>query len=226
MRVSIHQPDYLPWIPFFHKIKWADVFVLLDNAQYGKNKYHNRNRVRTAQGWTFLSIPISHSSYGTPICDVSLPPDGAWRRKHLRTIELSYTRAGAFGEYIGFLRELYETSWSRLVDLNERIIRFLSSAFGLEAKIMRSSDLSLDPGLRGTRRLVEIVKTLGGSHYLSGPSGQRYLDVSLFEREGIGIEFQEYVPCTYRQLHGEFIPGLSAIDLLLNEGGRRGGDFI
>lgn len=218
MRVSIHQPDYLPWLPYFNKIKNVDIFVFLDCAQYSKNKFHNRNKIRTSQGWVYLTIPIPRDQYEKKIFEVALPKNRDWRRKHWKSILISYSRAPYFKEYKDFFENIYQSEFEYLADLNIEIIKYLKDRFNFSARFVCESELKINKELKGSERLLAILKELKANYYLSGSSGRRYLDLSLFEKENIQVEFQEYKHPVYSQLFGKFIPGLSAIDLLFNCG--------
>ena len=218
MIVSIHQPDHLPWLPYFDKVKRSDTFVILDEAQYVKNKFMNRNRVRTSDGWTYITIPIEHGEHFKRIRDVRLPTSSDWRKKILRTLEMNYSRAPFFLMYRSFFDELYRADITHLSELNITIIRYLTEVFDMNAQLVRASDLPLDHKLKGTEWLISILNYLGATNYISGPSGRQYLDLRQFERESIKVEFQQYEHRVYTQRFPGFVPGLSAADLLFNCG--------
>jgi hypothetical protein len=222
MRVSIHQPDYLPWLAYFDKMKRTDVFVFLDCAQYTKNKFQNRNKIKTGQGWTYLTIPISRDQYFRKIVEITLPEDRSWQRKHWKSISVSYSRAPYFKDYKDFFEKIYQSEHQFLADFNIEIIKYLKDQFSFQNQFVRESELEIDKELKGPGKLLAILKELKADYYLSGPSGKKYLDLSLFEQAGIEVEFQNYQHPEYPQLFGEFIPGLSAIDLLFNCGSEAG----
>lgn len=218
MKVSIHQPNYLPWLAFFDKIKKVDIFVLLDDVQYEKNGFQNRNKIKVPGGWIYLTIPIPRSEYFKKISDVRLPVSDQWQKDHWKSIQMAYSRSSYFNKYKDFFDGIYRTRYQFLTEINIKIIQYLSDVLKFRTKILRESDLDIDPKLKSTDRLIQILKTVGASYYLSGPSGKKYLDLDKFKRENIEIEFQDYNHPIYHQLFGNFIPGLSVIDLLFNEG--------
>lgn len=219
MNVCIHQPNYLPYIGFFNKIKNTEFYVLFDVAQYEKNNFHNRNQIRTENGSMYLTIPIlSKDCYLKRICDVELPPDNKWREKHWKSIEANYAKSDYFDSYKDPLKKIYQTNFTKLVDLNEEIIRFLINEFGLESTVVRSTDLGLDENLKSTDLLINILKELNATSYLSGPSGKNYLLESTFEKEGIKLEYQNFIHPEYRQRFNGFLKNMAAIDLLFNIG--------
>lgn len=223
--VTIHQPNYIPWLGFFAKIKAADTFVILDTVEYTKNSVINRNKIRIREGDCFLTIPIEKKYHSGRIIDVRLPADDKWKRNHWSTIEANYGKADFFGEYKDDLKAIYEKEYGFLWQINEELIRYLLDKLGVEREIVKASELSLDPELRKTSLLVEILKKVGGDKYLSGPSGRDYLEMDKFKEEKIEVEFFSFRHPEYKQRYPGFVPNLSAIDLLLNVG-EGSGDLI
>ena len=215
--VVVLQPGYLPWLGFFDQLRRADVFVYYDDVQYDKHGWRNRNRIKTQNGPLWLTVPVRHSG-GTflRILDVEIDARTPWARKHVSSIRQAYARAPFLSTYLPVLEELLQRKWERLVDLDIECAGLMAEWFGLRRRIERSSAL----GVAGDRseRLVHLCRRFGATRYLSGDAARDYLDVPLFERNGIRVEWEEYVHPTYPQLHGEFIPYLSALDLLLNCG--------
>jgi hypothetical protein len=227
MIASIHQPNYLPYIGFFNKIKSSDIFVILDIAQYVKNDFHNRNRIKGPSGEFWLTIPIhSKECYLKRIIDVPLPQDNRWAVKHLRSISQSYKKAPYYDKYIGFFEKLYMNPPNRLAELNERIILFLLKCFNIKTKIIKASELNLPPDLKSTEMLIEILKKIRADIYISGKGREgkkHYLDEELMKKEGIKIKYHDFQHPIYNQLYNGFIKNLSAIDLLFNCGEKAGG---
>jgi hypothetical protein len=216
MKVGIHQLHYLPWLRYFDKIHHSDVFVVLDDIQFSKNGWQNRNRVKTAAGATLLTVPVLMHARQR-LDEVCIDSRSAWRRKHWTTIEQNYRRSPYFAEYAGRLRSIYDGDWRRLNDLNRHMLRFFLDALGITTPVVYSSELRV-PGT-ATRRLVNLVKAAGGDTYVTGAYAlDTYLDATLLAQEGIALEIQEWQPPVYPQLHGEFIPDLSVLDLVMNCG--------
>ena len=217
--VAVLQPGYLPWLGFFDQLRRADVFVYYDDVQYDKHGWRNRNRIKTQNGPLWLTVPVKASSGGAappPIIDVEIDGRTPWARKHVESIRQAYTRAPHLSRYLPAIEELLQRQWERLVDLDLACASLMAGWFGLQRRVERSSML----GIAGDRseRLVAICRHFGASRYVSGDAAKTYLDVSLFEQAGIQVEWQQYAHPTYPQLHGGFVPHLSALDLILNCG--------
>ncbi|HEV2358597.1 MAG TPA: WbqC family protein [bacterium] len=218
MIVAIHQPHYLPWLRYIDKIARSDVFVLLDDAAYTKNGWQNRNKIKCAQGWMYLTVPVV-DAFGKRISDVCINNQERWREKHWMAIRTNYARAPFLHLYQPALADIYAAQWPRLVDLSEHVLAWLVSVLGIRTRIVRSSDLGISG--RGTQRIVDICAALGATTYLTGDyAADNHLDAPLFEGRGIEVGLQGWECRTYRQQHMRlgFVPDLSIIDLLFNEG--------
>lgn len=215
---GIHQPHYLPWLRYFEKMARPDVFIVLDNIQYNKNGWQNRNRIKTAAGATLLTVPILEK-YQQPLHEVRIDNTAPWRKKHWRTIEQAYRKAPFFDAYAAFLADTYARPWEFLNDLNRHLLDFFVQALGITTRIVCASELNV-PG-EATERLVNLVRAVGGGTYYSGAYAlDVYLDAAAMERAGIALKLQEWHAPVYAQLHGPFIPDLSVLDLLMNCGPR------
>jgi len=213
--LAVLQPGYLPWLGFFDQLRRVDVFVYYDDVQYDTHGWRNRNRVKTQHGAQWLTVPVRHS--GQPrILDVEIDGRTAWARKHVATIRQAYARAPYLERYLPGLEELLHRKWERLIDLDMACAGLLAEWLGVSPRIERSSQL----GIAGERseRLLAICRHFGAARYVSGDAARDYLDLALFAGHGIDVEWQQYAHPTYPQLHGEFVPYLSAIDLVLNCG--------
>jgi hypothetical protein len=217
MQVAIHQPQYLPWLGYFDKIDQSDLFVILDNVQFKKNEWQNRNKIKTAQGWQWLTVPVLHQSR-EKIGDVRINNKVDWKRKHLHALQTNYHRSPYFRDYYPFFEGLYKKDWLALSLLNCTIIEYLTETLGMKRKMVLSSQMKLrdDP----TGRLIDICKVVGADTYLTGKGGENYLALDRFEEASIKIIFQSFQPPVYPQLYGSFEPALSVIDLLFNCGPR------
>lgn len=216
MRVGIHQLHYLPWLRYFDKIARSDVFIVLDNIQYNKNGWQNRNRIKTAGGSTLLTVPV-FGHHGQRLDEVRIDTSVPWARKHGRSIEQAYRKAPFFAEHEAFLRETYRRPWEHLNDLNSYMLDYFIAALGIRTRIVRSSVLEV-PGT-ATERLANLIRAVGGTHYYSGAYAlDAYLDISTLEQAGIGLELQEWSAPVYPQGHGDFVADLSILDLVLNCG--------
>ena len=215
--VVVLQPSYLPWLGYFDQLFKSDVFVLYDDVQYDKHGWRNRNRIKSRDGIQWLTVPVLTRGQGRPTNrDVRIDARTPWGRKHLRALETSYARAPAFGEVLGRIEPVLVRQWDRLVDVNMALLETLCGLLGLTREIRLSSELGI-PGER-TERLVAICQALGAERYLTGDSARDYVDEARFAAHGIALEYHHYTHPVYRQLHGEFIPYLSVVDLLMNHG--------
>jgi hypothetical protein len=220
MKVAIHQPHYLPWLGYFAKWAAADRFIFLDTVQYEKNGWQNRNRVKTPAGPRWLTVPV-HAHLGTPIRDVTIDTTQPWRERHLRAIEQAYAKAPHLPPYYSALGAFYRTDWDRLAPLAVASASWLGQALGVATPVALASELGVEaagPPDDATARLVALCRAVGADRYLAGQDGARYLDARQFAAAGIAVEVQRYVHPVYAQLHGEFAPFLSTVDLLLTHG--------
>lgn len=217
MIVGIHQPNYIPWIGFFHKMHRSDVFVLLDTAPYTKNGYQNRCMIKGPQGAFWLTVPVlTKGRSGQLTKDVDINNSAKWRDKHWKSILQNYSKARCFQQHSDFFEGLYEREWSRLVDINETIITHIVQELGIQTRLISASTLQVSGG--GSELLLSICKSIGADTYLSGPSGKRYLNQQRFEEEAILLRYHDFHHPTYDQLGSAFVQGLSVIDLIFNHG--------
>jgi len=216
VKVAIHQPQYLPWLGHFAKLAAADCWIFLDTVQYEKNGWQNRNRIKTPRGAQWLTVPVQ-ARLGTLIREVVIDPVQPWGRKHAEALRANYARAPYFARYFPELERLLARPWRLLADLNVEATRFLSEALGLSRRMVRASDLAAAPA-DPTARLLELCRAVGGDTYLAGQDGARYMALDQFRASGVAVWAQEYEHPTYAQLHGDFLPFLSVVDLLLNHG--------
>jgi len=218
MIVSINQPAYLPWLGYFERIASSDLHIVLDHVQFEKNSMTNRNKVRTLHDWTWLSIPVSSKGkFGNlAINSLATANHSNWQKKHWNTLKGSYAKAPFFKEYSRFLEDLYNKDWELIAPLIEEITKFLLKELEIDTRIINSSSLS--PTETKSELILELCKNVGASTYLSGALGKNYLDIQQFERNGIKVKFQDYQHPTYNQIHEGFLPYMSTVDLLFNEG--------
>lgn len=225
LRVAIHQVNYLPWIGFFSKIASADMYVVLDTAAYTRGSWINRNRIKVPPNRVvYLTIPIPRKFKGVPIKDVELPNDRKWAKNHWITIRVSYSRADYFDSYKDFFRRIYIDAqvgkYTRLAEFNWQIVAYILKALDINVDVVWASELNLPSGLKKTDLLIAILETVGADVYISGIGGKKYLEEHKFDEHGIKLVYHKFKCPRYRQLWGEFVPNLSAIDLLFNEGER------
>lgn len=217
MRVGIHQPMYLPWLGLFDRIHRCDLFVLLDNVPYSKNYFLNRNKIKIKGGFTWLTVPVlTKGNFGQLIKDVEIDNTDKWKERHWKSIYFSYKKAAYFSKYADFFENIYNREWTKLAELNEELLNYISESLRIKTPIIRASTLNADG--KKEELILNICKELKADEYLSGPDGKNYLNMELWEKNNIHVDFQQYVHPTYPQLFGDFIPNLSSIDLLFNCG--------
>jgi hypothetical protein len=215
--VAIHQPSYLVWPPFVEKMQRADLFLYLDDAEYSKNSEINRNRVLSAAGPLWLTIP-ANAALGMRINEVRLP-DVQWKSKHWKTICNCYARAPHFTPPLReALEEIYRTAGDRLLDVNLAFTELLREWIGIHTPAMLTSTLGVHT--RSSARILDLCRAVGADRYLSGPAGLDYLDLDSFERAGIEVLVQNYQHSAYPQQfrHPEFVSRLSVLDMFFNLG--------
>lgn len=219
MKCAIHQPQFLPWLGYLHKIGSVDVFVFLDNVQFKKNEFQNRNRIRIENRPGWITVPVSFK-FGDTLRATAIADDPKWRRKMCSTIEQNYGRAPYFKKYGPELIELLGREWDNLADLNQAATEWLAGCFEINTRMLVCSempDFSPDP----TQRLIDICRHVEADTYLSGAGGRDYLNEASFEKAGIKLEFQNFLHPVYPQCYNEssvFIAHLSSIDALFNCG--------
>ena len=213
--VSIRQPGYLPNIGFFQKLMASDVFVYLDDVGYGSERWDNRNKIRSDKEFMFLTVPIVRKTKSI-LNQILIADNIDWKKKHLRSINLHYSKAPYFNTYWDNLESILEKKWIKLYELNLALIEWIKSELGIETQTINSSDLGINK--IGNEKLLGICEKLNATTYLSGKMGKNYLDENAFLKKNINVAYDNFEHPTYTQIHGNFIPNMSIIDLLFNEG--------
>jgi len=220
MLVGIHQPHYLPWLRYVEKIARSDVFIVLDDVDYEKGGHQNRNRIKTAHGALQLTVPVRRSLQ-RPIPEIEIDVRSRWQEKHRTALEQSYRQASYWERYWPALAGIWEREWSHLAELNRAMLEALLPLFGITTPVVYSSTIPVRG--QSTRRLAELCRAVGGDAYLSGANAvDTYLDDGVLREAGIRLVRQEWEAPVYRQLYPRagFVPDLSVLDLLMNEGPR------
>jgi WbqC-like protein family len=216
VKVAIHQPQYLPWLGYVAKWAAADLLIVLDTVQYEKNGWQNRNRIKTAGGARWLTVPV-RVRLGTRIADVALDCEQPWASRHLRALEHAYADAPYWRVHRDALMTLYEPAWDRLSPVAVASATWLGRALGVGTPVRLASSLAVDDD-DPTGRLIALCRAVGADTYLAGGHGARYLDGTRFAEAGIRVLYQSYSHPVYAQQHGDFVPFLSTLDLLLMHG--------
>ncbi len=225
MKLAIIQPSYIPWRGYFHQIYKADVFLFYDDVQYDKHGWRNRNRVKTANGTIWLTIPVAARGNvveRTPINEIRCASKD-WKRKHWATLRQAYARAPYFERYAPSLESFYARDESRLAELTIELTGMLARELGIaRTRLVRSSGLKGIEGA-GTDRLIALLGALGADHFISGPSARSYIDEQKLDAAGVTLEYMRYDYPEYEQLHPPYDPYVSILDLLFMQGERAGG---
>lgn len=223
--VAIHQPEHLPWLGFFHKMSQADEFIILDNVQFRKNYYQNRNKIRTRTGWQWLTVPIEKHLLTTQIRHVTIKNNIEWGITNLNRIHANYCMAPFFSSFFEEIKELFSPKNDSLAVLNVQLIKFLQKEMDIPTPIRLASTILDNPGIGGTNVTLNLCKAVDADIYLSGVGGREYLDTNAYSHEGIKVIFQNFHHPEYSQCFEPFIPAMSVIDLLMNHG-EKSGDIL
>ena len=221
MIVSVHQPQYIPWLGFFDKIAKSGAFVFLDQVQYKEREFQNRNKICAKNKCIWLSVPvISKGKSRQLIGEVKIDNTFPWRRQHLNSLKAWYANTPHFKDYFGFFEAVYSRDWDKLVDLNVHIIKYILSELSISTPIYFESELRISA--QSTDRIIALCKKLNADTYLSGAGGKQYLEENKFIEAKIKLAYQSFSHPVYRQ-HlrpegEEFMGQLSILDLLFNEG--------
>ncbi|MCB0359048.1 MAG: WbqC family protein, partial [Bdellovibrionales bacterium] len=218
--VVVLQSSYLPWRGYFDLIRRADHFVFLDNVQFTRQDWRTRNRIKTAQGLQWLSVPVLwRGHHRDKISQILIDNSSNWNQKHLRSLEQAYAHAPYLAETLNLLRPFYEQPPERLSVLNQTLTQAIWSYLsdGEEKQFLDASDFEPLPS-DANERLIAICRRLDAGAYLSGPAARAYLDMPRWEEEAIDVRFIEYNYTEYPQLHGAFEPTVSIVDVMANLG--------
>ena len=214
--LTAHQPVYLPWLGLFHKIALADVFCLFDIVQYQRKDFNNRNKIKTSVDSIWLTVPVKSSGrLNSIITDIEIINDG-WHKKHLKSIELNYKKTPYFDQYYYDLKKILDTSYQYLVDLNFDILVYLLNALNIDTKTVKASDY-LFKGVK-SELVLDMCIQLNADIYIFGENGKNYANIDTFTSSGVDPYFQAYNHPVYNQAKGRFMPYMSVLDLLFNEG--------
>jgi len=213
--IGILQPGYLPWLGFFEQVYRSDIFVIYDDVQYDKHGWRNRNRIKNANGFQWLTVPVRASAKPL-VKDTQIANEHHWQKKHIAALQMAYSRAPYFEHYFSKMSHILSQEWVYLIDLDVALMEYLMSELGLKRELVFASDLNVAG--EQTERLVKMCQALDATRFYEGAAGKNYIDNHLFEAANITLEYQEYEHPTYNQLFGEFVPYLSVVDLLFNHG--------
>jgi hypothetical protein len=216
--VAIHQPNFLPWIGYFHKINEAEDFVLLDDVQYVKQSPSSRNFIKNKNGEKYLLVlPVKKKNYTEKnYNEIEIDYAQPWQKKHLNIIKDSYFHSLSFKEIFSFIENIYSQKFENLASLNIAFIEQICKFLEIKTNIILSSELAISPECIKNERNIAICKQLHATHYLSGIGAKKYNQEILFHQNNLKLIYQNYTPIIYAQINGTFIPNLSIIDYLFN----------
>tara|TARA_R110000868_G_scaffold409484_2_gene695068 strand:- start:2844 stop:3542 length:699 start_codon:yes stop_codon:yes gene_type:complete len=218
MVTSIHQPNYIPWLGFFHKVLLSDTYVVFDDVQFPRGKdFANRNQIKTNNGTLWLTATVLRKEDLKPWNQVEINNNG-WIEKHLVNLEAFYKKTTYYKDYYPALNEIYLKKHNLLIDLNLDLIKYFLTVLDKKVDIVLSSSIPTE--LKGMDKILHILKTLNTTEYVSGDGegSKRYIDEDLFKQSNIELVWQNYKHPTYKQQFGEFSPYMSIVDLIFNEG--------
>jgi WbqC-like protein family len=216
--VVISQPMFFPWVGMFEQMRLADAYVHLDDAQYSKGSFTNRVQIKTSHGPLWLTVPLKDVSLGALIMEAPLDDRRDWRKTHLSTLSQAYARSPFKNEMLDLVQQVYAQPAGTICDLAIASMTAIHGYFRFPkpTETCFSSRLNI-PG-RSSTRVLDLVRALGGSVYVTGHGARQYLDHEHFERAGVSVEYLDYQKTPYPQLHGDFTPFVSALDLIANCG--------
>lgn len=220
----ITQSNYIPWRGYFDLIAAAHVFIVLDDVQFTRRDWRNRNRIKTASGTQWLSVPVaSKGQFLQRICDTAVSEEG-WAEAHWKTLAHAYGKAPCFDEVAQWLAPVYRGlgEVKLLSDINRALLEAVCGYMDITTPIRRSTDyfaLQALDGFDRNSRLLELCKAAGATRYISGPAAKEYMDLEPYAQAGIEVHFADYAHYpVYPQLHGAFDPAVSIVDTLFSLG--------
>ena len=218
MRGVILQPGYIPWLGFFNQMFLSDLFIYLDDVQFDRRGWRNRNQIRGPHGAVWLTIPIVQKGrYNQILKETKIDNSSNWQTKHLRSLKHFYSRTRYFVSLYPQIERILKKEWKFLLDLDVQIINQINQFMGLNVQTEFASHFHISNHDK-TGRLVEICHKSGINDYISGPLCEDYMDYDQLKAFGINLYLHEYVHPEYPQRFTPFIPFLSIVDLLFNTG--------
>ncbi len=216
MIVGAIQPSFIPWQGYFDFIASVDTFVFLDDVKYSTRNWRNRNKIKTPKGAEWVTVPIVHEGRDLLISMAKIEYSQDWAKKILGAWTANYGRSEFFNITYELLAKIETEHYENLSSLNIELTKRICAYLGISTPLILSTDLHL-VGAK-TDRLIDLLKKLNATTYLSGPSADDYLDKDAFRRNGIRLEYKSYVYESYPQLWGPFEGAVTVLDLIANCG--------
>ena len=212
-----HQPQYLPFIGILNKISKSNIYIVVDHVQYVRKYFHNRTYLKVNNQAQLLTIPVqSKGNYLAPINEIKISNDEPWRKKHLKSIQIGYSKAPYFKAYYDEISAIYDSSHEYLSQLTSELLLFFLKEFEVVDDIRFSSDMNITG--QKTELLIQLTQAVGGTMYISGEGAKNYFDAEVFEQSGLQHIFNKFQHPEYPQQGKKFIPGMGCLDLLFNCG--------
>jgi hypothetical protein len=224
-KVVISQSMYFPWIGFLEQIKLADIYIQYDDVQFSKGSFTNRVQIKNQSGSQWMTVPLEHFKLGQPIYEVRLDQSKNWRHQHLELLKKSYRDAPFFNEMLELVQEVFEPDHQTISTLAFSSQTALAQYFQIDEDLHIKDAAKLDVPGRSSQRVLDLIKKVGGTHYITGHGAHQYLDHPLFDQASIDVQYMQYQKIPYPQLYGAFTPYVSALDLVANCG-RQGQQYI
>jgi hypothetical protein len=223
--VTAHQPAYLPWMGLIHKIALSDVYVFLDNVQFQKNSFINRNKIKSTNGPFWLTLPVKSKGHiNTSMDHLKINNNLNWRAKHWKSFQNNYNKAPFFADISDFLEEIYAKDWVYLKDITEVMLKWLLSNLKINVEFVRGRELKLKE--KKSDLILELTNKLGGNCFVFGKLGENYADKESFRKNQIKIYSQDFHHPVYPQLYGKFVPFLNVFDLIANVGLKNAKSYV
>jgi hypothetical protein len=225
MILTAHQPAYLPWLGYFHKIALADQFILLDSVQFEKNSFTNRNKIKTSNGPAWLTIPVEMKGHlDKRIVDIQMDAKSPWKKKHWTSLLMNYKKSPYFSRYEAFFESYYKTETNNLSDFISASSNFFFQELNIQLPGKKLSEMNIESKKQDL--IIDLCKSTEANAFIFGSQGKEYADQELFKSNGINICFQEYKHPIYPQLWGAFEPFMGIVDALFNLGPERTKEII
>ena len=223
--LTAHQPAYLPWLGYFHKIALADTLIILDSVQFEKNSFTNRNKIKTSNGQAWLTIPVEMKGHlEKNINEIKIDNNINWRKKHWNSILLNYKKAPFFSDYSEFFEHYYSKEASNLSDFIESSTLIFLKELEINIPVKKLSEMGISS--KKQELIIDMCKATSSNAFVFGALGKNYAEDILFTQNGISIYFQEYKHPVYAQQWGEFVPFMGIVDALFNLGAKRTREII
>lgn len=214
--ICIHQPDFLPYLGFFHRLLFVDHFILLDDVQFIRRGWQHRDQIKSRNGLVWLTLSVQKGDFHQAVNQVTLSIDEKWIENNLNLIKDCYGKARYFDEIFPIVESIYRAGHSRMIDLNYDFLTLALKYFDIDISMSYASQYAVK--LKGTERLVSLVQETEGQVYLTGTGSKNYLEEDVFAKAGLTVTWQQFMHPEYYQLYGKFEAMLSCLDILFNCG--------